>query len=394
MFGDRQSAPVWFCVVRDRLRYSATALVVAVASLSVLPTGGGALSGDSDAVTRSVASPLWSVGLAADSTVTAQSTVATEPLTGVSLAGLSLEETREQVGRTSVALRVGMLQKAADDRNLANARSAVAELRDETREIAANTVESAITNYRQTDLDQNLLELQDLNQGLRANALGDAAIVSDTASFDEYRDKAKDLQLAELNLGAEIEENASLTAEVVALRARLEAEQSWLADLEERTIQTNARVDSITESIWAQSLGTKQGFYLRTCPVAGTHSFIDSWGFARSGGRRHKGVDLIADIGVPIVAPANGTVAYRSNRVGGRSFHLEDEFGNYYYGTHLSAYGDVEGEVRAGEVIGYVGDDGNAAGIPHLHFEIHPGGRGNPINPFPDTAAVCDGVQY
>ncbi|MEM7322891.1 MAG: M23 family metallopeptidase, partial [Actinomycetota bacterium] len=129
------------------------------------------------------------------------------------------------------------------------------------------------------------------------------------------------------------------------------------------------------------------------CPVDGPHDFIDSWGFPRSGGRRHKGVDLLAEIGVPIVAPVSGRVEFRSNSVGGRSFHLFGENGNYFYGTHLSAYGEVEGEIRAGQVIGYVGDDGNAAGIPHLHFEIHPGGRGNPINPFIDTAAVCDGAR-
>ncbi len=375
-----------------------------MAILSLLQTGGGAqdstdadrlpgFDGRGGSVSNSEASPLWAVGLAQQVSAAPQVNAAGQA-NASSLAGLSLEETRDQVGKTAIALRVTVLQKETDDRNLANAKVAVGELRTETTKIAANTVEGAIANYRQTDLEQSLLEVEDLNQGLRANALGDAAIVSDTESFDAYRDKAKDLQLAELNLGAEIEENQLLTAEVVTLQAKLENEQSWLADLEERTIQNNARNESITESIWAQSLGTKQGFYLRTCPVAGPHSFIDSWGFARSGGRRHKGVDIIADIGVPIVAPASGTVSFRSNSVGGRSFHLTDEFGNYYYGTHMSAYGDVEGEVRAGEVIGYVGDDGNAAGIPHLHFEIHAGGRGNQINPFVDSAAVCDGVQY
>jgi murein DD-endopeptidase MepM/ murein hydrolase activator NlpD len=72
---------------------------------------------------------------------------------------------------------------------------------------------------------------------------------------------------------------------------------------------------------------------------------------------------------------------------------MTSDTGVYFYGTHMSAYGK-EGRVRAGEVIGYVGEDGNAAGIPHLHFEIHPGGRGNPINPFIDSAAVCSGAQY
>ncbi|MCP4224551.1 MAG: M23 family metallopeptidase, partial [Actinomycetia bacterium] len=78
---------------------------------------------------------------------------------------------------------------------------------------------------------------------------------------------------------------------------------------------------------------------------------------------------------------------------GGRSYRLYGDDGNYFYGTHMSAYGK-EGQVNAGEVIGYVGDSGNASGIPHLHFEIHPGGRGDPINPFIDTAAVCSGAQY
>ena len=100
---------------------------------------------------------------------------------------------------------------------------------------------------------------------------------------------------------------------------------------------------------------------------------------------------MMASIGVPIVAPVSGTVSHRSNSVGGRSFHLNGNDGNYYYGTHLSAYGS-SGSVSAGDIIGYVGDDGNARGIPHLHFEVHPGG-GSAVNPYSYVAAVCSGAR-
>jgi peptidoglycan LD-endopeptidase LytH len=124
------------------------------------------------------------------------------------------------------------------------------------------------------------------------------------------------------------------------------------------------------------------------CPVQGVSVFTDTWGAPRSGGRQHMGVDMLAKIGVPVVAPVGGTVTHRWNDLGGHSYHLEGDDGNFYYGTHLSAYGQ-DGQVSAGTVIGYVGDTGNAAGIPHLHFEIHRGGRGNPINPYPAVKAAC-----
>jgi murein DD-endopeptidase MepM/ murein hydrolase activator NlpD len=128
------------------------------------------------------------------------------------------------------------------------------------------------------------------------------------------------------------------------------------------------------------------------CPVAGRVTFTDTWGASRSDGRSHKGVDMFADEGTPVIAVAPGRVEHYNNNLGGLSYRLYADDGTFYYGTHLSAYeNEGAGHVEAGTVIGYVGRTGNAATTPpHLHWEIHPGGRGSPaMNPTPTADDLC-----
>ena len=91
----------------------------------------------------------------------------------------------------------------------------------------------------------------------------------------------------------------------------------------------------------------------------------------------HHGDDIFAPLGSPILAVADGTLfSVGWNTIGGNRIWLRDRVGNYFYFAHLAAFSTLAvngATVHAGDVIGFVGNTGDAAGTPyHLHFEIHP----------------------
>jgi murein DD-endopeptidase MepM/ murein hydrolase activator NlpD len=112
-------------------------------------------------------------------------------------------------------------------------------------------------------------------------------------------------------------------------------------------------------------------------------TLVSGWGAPRDGGARtHQGVDLAAPRGTPIVAVANGTVAYvvNSGRCGkGVGINHADGWRSVY--CHLDSVSVSKGgTVRRGQAIGTVGNTGNAATTgPHLHFELRR--HDQPVNP-------------
>lgn len=129
------------------------------------------------------------------------------------------------------------------------------------------------------------------------------------------------------------------------------------------------------------------------CPINGFTTFTDTWGAPRSGGRTHQGVDMLAARGTPAVAIESGTILRLGNSsLGGITIWLTGVSGDEYYYAHLDGWApglSVGQSVAAGELVGTVGSSGNASyTVPHLHFELHPGG-GSAVNPYPLVKGLC-----
>jgi peptidoglycan LD-endopeptidase LytH len=290
----------------------------------------------------------------------------------------------------------------------AETRARLDRLRDRLRE-------NAVSAYVRAGSGTPSVFDEDINLQVRANAMAEIVSQTETDSLDDYRAALEDFEYAEAELDRLRGRQRELVAELEASRDAMYSELDHLRGLEaarqaeirrreeaERRRQEEIRQREAAAAAAAAARSQPRsggGGTTRStpsapiasgswiCPVQGPHSFVDTWGAPRSGGRRHRGVDMMARSGTPVVAPVSGNVSHRSNRIGGLSFHLNGDDGHYYYGTHLSAYGQ-SGRVQAGTVIGYVGDTGNARGNPHLHFEIHPNG-GSAVNPTPTVRAAC-----
>ncbi|HEX2111437.1 MAG TPA: M23 family metallopeptidase [Gaiellaceae bacterium] len=135
-------------------------------------------------------------------------------------------------------------------------------------------------------------------------------------------------------------------------------------------------------------------------PLVGSASYTDDFGAPR-GDHGHQGNDLVADRWTPVVAVEAGRVEIPGWRSRDCALILHGASGTDYWYLHLNdrhrhaggeggcrpgvAYApglDDGDRVRAGELVGYVGNSGNAAGVaPHLHFELHPGG-GRAVSPY------------
>ena len=126
-------------------------------------------------------------------------------------------------------------------------------------------------------------------------------------------------------------------------------------------------------------------------PVKGINrnELRDTWGAARSQGRNHEGIDIMAERGTKVYSATEGLVAdLRNNNLGGTIIWIIGPAGSWHYYAHLDDHKrglNVGDYVRKGDLIGYVGNTGNArATAPHLHYGIYLNGKGRgAVNPYP-----------
>lgn len=143
----------------------------------------------------------------------------------------------------------------------------------------------------------------------------------------------------------------------------------------------------------AASTGPTGRLSIDALPLQGPCWYVDSWGAARSGGRRHLGTDLFALPRAYVYAVIDGTLTSRrwagSGSISGNAWTLTGDDGTRVFYAHLSDFNPVlatGSRVEAGEILGWVGGTGNASS-DHLHIEFRPGG-GSPINPYPILSAA------
>lgn len=114
-------------------------------------------------------------------------------------------------------------------------------------------------------------------------------------------------------------------------------------------------------------------------------NLTDTWGAARSQGRSHEGIDIFAERGTPIQSTTQGIVSkVGENNLGGRVVVVVGPGGAGHYYAHLEDYANIAPNdwVNQGDIIGYVGDSGNAKGTPpHVHYGIYI--NGSAVNPYP-----------
>lgn len=224
------------------------------------------------------------------------------------------------------------------------------------------------------------------------------AIEAGEAAEDARRDAEEELAFV-ASRREEAQTLKALVAEQEAAQARVFAQASGEAQSLRVALEAAEKRVREEEAKQRRDQAAARGGVI--CPIDPVW-FSNDWGYPRSGGRTHKGNDLFADRGTPIIAMADATIrnidrtdtyvpGTSRGDLGGISISYWLDAGEYWYFSHLESIepGLSEGQAIAmGQVIGYVGTSGNAYNTPpHAHVGRYVGGTA--VNPYPTLKPAC-----
>jgi len=307
-------------------------------------------------------------------------------------------------------------------------RSRIDAYEDDVRDLRETVVQRAVEAYMfgpERDAMAGVVDPEEIQQALIARQILSGAVESEAAALDSLEATTAEMERLKGRLADDGVRVAVLRAEAEAITARMdelfseaeavlasaqgvvddtsvvvaEAESQVLSAEQElaaqryREEQERLRQEELRRSLAHPELGVPldvtPGFI---CPVSGFSSWTDTWGAPRSGGRTHKGIDMMGRQGTPLIAVGDGIIERRFGALGGNIVWLFADHGSSYFYAHLDTFAegvDSGDWVTRGTVIGYMGDTGNPApGAYHLHFGIYPGGI-TAVNPYPTIKAVC-----
>jgi murein DD-endopeptidase MepM/ murein hydrolase activator NlpD len=295
-------------------------------------------------------------------------------------------------------------QLAGIDSQIDTLRAGITARRLDAARLRAIARRRAVEAYKGRDIvvTGTFLVDGDLLDGIRREKLLQTTNDQDDATISDLDAVTSSLQQQSRDLERQRVEQQTVLAHVQAEQAQVQTQlgeaQHALNALEEllRKEAEAQRAREIAASI-ARAASSRAngksygGAYVATgivCPVRGAVSFTDTWMAPRHQGP-HMGVDIMAARGTPDVALVAGSVTFKSGGLSGNGAYLSGDDGNLYYYFHLDSFEGAPRRVAQGDVIGYVGNTGDASGGPtHTHFEIHPG-HGAAVNPYPSVRAVC-----
>jgi murein DD-endopeptidase MepM/ murein hydrolase activator NlpD len=317
-------------------------------------------------------------------------------LLGAAPAGADpLSDARQDLARAQAAADAAaqrytdaLSEQARQEAEIARLEAEIPKLEARAKELRDQVEERAVQLYRQGSP-------MPISRMVEAESVVDAAraINLTTTAANHDHDLAAELTRTAEQLARDQEELQTRKASQDALIAQLTEQR---AALDAALVEADAAVRNI-EAVGASQAalggsGAASGQVATgasACPVAGAVAFTNDWGAPRSGGRTHQGTDMFASMGTPLVAVIDGVIRHDLDDLGGVGVWLDGTDGVSYYYAHLSAWEGDARPVLRGDVVGYVGDTGNArGGAPHVHFGVRaPGGA--MVNPYPTVRALC-----